>query len=170
MYKTQLGFRDGTRRKKIYNPPASWPKDASICCLLPKRNDPKIQFPAQPKYGLNNACICFYLSRCIFYGDWSRGPFYHIGHAIDVKASHIFASLQTSYFFLSFSFPFFSFFSFSFFDGSLLLVWSCQQRSVVLRGFNNWLPTALNHFAIVNLAICTSRRFRCTAHRICFMR
>ncbi len=33
-----------------------------------------------------------------------------------------------------------------------------------------WLPTALKHFVIANLAIRTSCRFRCAMHRICFMR
>ncbi len=39
-----------------------------------------------------------------------------------------------------------------------------------LSPFHNWLPTALKHFAIVGLAIRTSCQFRCTMHRICFMR
>ncbi len=35
--------------------------------------------------------------------------------------------------------------------------------------FHNCFPTALNQFAIVNLAFRTSCRVRCTMHRICFM-
>ncbi len=35
---------------------------------------------------------------------------------------------------------------------------------------HNWLPTALKQFAIVNIAFRNSCRFRCTMHRICFMR
>ncbi len=45
-----------------------------------------------------------------------------------------------------------------------------QATCAVTYPFHNLLMTALKQFAIVNLTVRTSCRFRCTMHRICFMR
>ncbi len=42
-----------------------------------------------------------------------------------------------------------------------------KDQTCAVSPCHNWLPTALKHFAIANLAIRTSCHFRCTMHRIC---